>query len=452
MQQFELSEATAARRYFYLHLVDQTDGITPETGEGAGQPQISKNGAAFGNTSATLTHVSNGLYYVALTAGEIDTLGFVIVRYDSANTAEFQAMGQVVAFDPYAATNLGLTALPTANPAANGGLPTVNASNQVAGVSGNVVGSTASVTGSVGSVTGAVGSVTGAVGSVTGNVGGDVVGSTASVTGAVGSVTGSVGGNVDGSTASVTGAVGSVTGNVGGNVTGSVGSVAAGGIDAAAIATGAIDADALASDAVTEIRSLATGTADAGGDTTNVVDSERTESDDVWNGAWILFTSGAVANQTRLITDFDAASDTITFAPAATASIGAGITYEILPAGAVDVQQWAEATVNALVSGRVDSSTGAMAADVVTSSALATSAADEIADEVWTEAVADHYGTAGSFAKMLYWFTQRIIGKRVVTKATGSESVKDTAESGELYTIVTTDDNGTVTQDPSGTF
>lgn len=91
----------------------------------------------------------------------------------------------------------GLTALPNAVPAGVGGLPTVNASNQVAGVSGNVVGSVASVTGNVG------GNVTGSVGSVVGNVGGNVTGTVASVVGAVGSVTGNVGGNVVGSVASV---------------------------------------------------------------------------------------------------------------------------------------------------------------------------------------------------------------------------------------------------------
>lgn len=52
-------------------------------------------------------------------------------------------------------------------------------------VTGNLSGSVGSVTGVVGSVTGAVGSVTGAVGSVTGNVGGNVVGSVASVTAGV---------------------------------------------------------------------------------------------------------------------------------------------------------------------------------------------------------------------------------------------------------------------------
>lgn len=53
--------------------------------------------------------------------------------------------------------------------------------------------------------------------------------------------------------ASVTGAVGSVTGNVGGNVTGSVGSVAAGGINAASFVANAVDANAIATNAVTEI-------------------------------------------------------------------------------------------------------------------------------------------------------------------------------------------------------
>ena len=101
-----------------------------------------------------------------------------------------------------------LLALPAVAPAANGGLPTVDASNRVAGVSGNVAGS---------------------VGSVTGNVGGSVA-----------SVTGNLGGNV-------TGSVGSVTGNVGGNVVGSVGSVTAG----VGLADGAITAAKIASGAIT---------------------------------------------------------------------------------------------------------------------------------------------------------------------------------------------------------
>jgi len=95
VQTFELSESVSAKRRFYVFCVDATDGITPETGEASGQPQISKNGAAFANTSATLVAVGNGCYYVELTAAELNTLGKIIVRYKSANTAEFQDVGYV---------------------------------------------------------------------------------------------------------------------------------------------------------------------------------------------------------------------------------------------------------------------------------------------------------------------------------------------------------------------
>src|SRR3990172_1026089 len=105
-----------------------------------------------------------------------------------------------------------------------------------------------------------------------------------------------------------------------------------------AMAANVVTAASLAADVTTELRALVTGTSDAGGSTSTMLDAARTEADDVWNGAWILFTSGAVANQVRLITDFVAATDTLSFTPDATASIGAGITYEILPAaGAFDL-------------------------------------------------------------------------------------------------------------------
>lgn len=123
-QTFKLVEATAARRRFYLYLVDATDGITPETGEAAGQPQVSVNGAGFGNTSATLTAIGNGSYYVELLDTELAALGSILVRYKSANTCEFQERGLVVAYDPYDAVRLGVTALPNAAAEAAGGLYT----------------------------------------------------------------------------------------------------------------------------------------------------------------------------------------------------------------------------------------------------------------------------------------------------------------------------------------
>lgn len=53
------------------------------------------------------------------------------------------------------------------------------------------------------------------------------------------------------------------------------------------------------------------GTADSG-TTTTTVDAERTEADDYWNNAYILFTSGSNNGLSRKITDFDAVTDTIT--------------------------------------------------------------------------------------------------------------------------------------------
>lgn len=121
---FKVGEATAARRRFDVYLVDATDGITPETGEAGGQPQISKNGGAWANTTATLTAVGNGGYYVELTAAELDTAGKIKVRYKSAETAEFQMPADVVAIDPFDAVRAGMTALPNANAEAAGGLYT----------------------------------------------------------------------------------------------------------------------------------------------------------------------------------------------------------------------------------------------------------------------------------------------------------------------------------------
>ncbi len=119
---------------------------------------------------------------------------------------------------------------------------------------------------------------------------------------------------------------------VGGRIDASVGAMAANVVTAAAINADAIGASELAADAVTEIRSLASGTADSG-TTTTMVDAARTEADtDYWDeNHLIVFTSGNIAGQARVITGFDPATDTITFTPATTQAV-ATQTYEIWPA------------------------------------------------------------------------------------------------------------------------
>ncbi len=52
------------------------------------------------------------------------------------------------------------------------------------------------------------------------------------------------------------------------------------------------------------------------GTTTTLVDAVLTQGDDDWNGALLIFRSGTNKGRTAIITDFDAATDTLTFAPA----------------------------------------------------------------------------------------------------------------------------------------
>ncbi len=88
--QVSKNEATAARRRVYFYCVDATDGITPETGEAGGQPQVSLDGAAFGDTGiGTLTAIGNGRYYADLTQTLVNVdRGIILTRYKSAATAE----------------------------------------------------------------------------------------------------------------------------------------------------------------------------------------------------------------------------------------------------------------------------------------------------------------------------------------------------------------------------
>lgn len=164
------------------------------------------------------------------------------------------------------------------------------------------------------------------------------------------------------------------------------GAIATGAITAAKFAAGAIDAAALAADAVTEIRSVASGTADSG-TTTTMVDAARTEADtDYWKGNFILFTSGNISGQCRLITGFTPGTDTVTFTPATTQAVGTN-TYEILPAGAMDLRLWNGTAPSSLIAGRVDANTQAMANDVITAAVIATGAID--ADAIAADAITD---------------------------------------------------------------
>ena len=126
---------------------------------------------------------------------------------------------------------------------------------------------------------------------------------------------------------------------------------------------------------------MKTGTADSGS-TTTLVDAERTEADtDYWKGSIVLFTTGNNIGQARLITAFDAATDTITYAPATTNAVTTH-GYILIPHARVDIHSLLSSVINPLISGRVDSNVQVMANDVITAAVIANDAigATEIAN------------------------------------------------------------------------
>lgn len=147
-------------------------------------------------------------------------------------------------------------------------------------------------------------------------------------------------------------------------------------VDVISLANGVITDAAIAASGTTKIRSVTFGTADSGS-TTTMVDAMRAESSvDHWKGCRILFPNGNLSGQCRLITGFDPATDTITFAPATTAAVTTH-DYEILPASRVDLQLWQGAAPNALISNRVDTSVGEIAAGAINAAAIAAGAIDD---------------------------------------------------------------------------
>ena len=78
-----LNEATAALRRIPVYLVDETDGVTPETGItfSAGDIKVSENGAAQANHAGTVTEVGLGLYYYECATTEVDTEGFLSIIF-----------------------------------------------------------------------------------------------------------------------------------------------------------------------------------------------------------------------------------------------------------------------------------------------------------------------------------------------------------------------------------
>lgn len=93
-------------------MVSAIDGTTPLTGlSPLPTIVISKNGASFASPAGTVAEVGSGWYQAAGNATDTNTLGTLIVHATAATASAYDEKYIVVAFDPQAVANLGLTDL-----------------------------------------------------------------------------------------------------------------------------------------------------------------------------------------------------------------------------------------------------------------------------------------------------------------------------------------------------
>lgn len=387
--------------------LDSTNGVTPETGLATAMDnastgiRVSKNGENLidRNDATVPAHDEVGFYDIVLSTTDTDTLGTLRILFsgDTINLPiwqDFMVVPANVWDSMFGADNLDVNTTQVGGQTASAA-GTVTFPGTIASTTNITAGTIATAT-NVTTISAngiAVGSF--ATDSITaGAIAANAIGASELATDAIGDAqiaTGAIA-----ATAFAAGAIDNAAFNVTETLTANP---ASGGIAAASFAAGAIDAAAINTDAVTKIRSVVSGTTTSGATSTTLIDTARTEIDDTWNYSWLLITSGTEANRVRLITDFDAATDTITFAPAVSAAVATSVTYEILPAAAVDLQSWlgtesAAVTPNALVAGAVDADVSAMQAGTVTAAAIATDAIDD--DAIATGAIASTAFAAGA--------------------------------------------------------
>jgi hypothetical protein len=125
-----LNESDASRRVVPLpSLVSASRGTTPAINESGRTFYFSIGGVDYGSGGSTsLVSTDMGLYACNFAASKLSVLGPGMVYYGGPNSSAtclaVSAPFQVVAWNPYDAVRLGLTALPNANAEAAGGLIT----------------------------------------------------------------------------------------------------------------------------------------------------------------------------------------------------------------------------------------------------------------------------------------------------------------------------------------
>lgn len=336
MQEIKQSESTAARRQIYFVAKDVNNPSQPKTGItwAAADIQVSKNGGAAANSAGTVTEVDStnfpGLYYYQATSTEVNTLGSILLNFkNTAMVAQIQEI-TIVAYDPFDAVRLGLTALPNATANAAGGLMTAGTGTNQISASGGIVQADVERWRSV---------LPNAL-SAAGNVQVDLEEWRAVIP------------------AGLTATLVQTNMNTS--------------------SSGAITRATYAQDAKDLFREVGRDTAAAGAAGTITLGASASATANIYIDHIVGIVGGTGAGQARRITAYTAGK-VATVVPNWTTTPDATSVYELFGGTGVDVRTWggstaAPTTVNALVSGRVDASVGAMAANVLTASAVAASA------------------------------------------------------------------------------
>lgn len=333
--------------------LDETDGKTQETALTITQPDIrlKKNGGAWAqkNAAQTLSHEEAGWYEIALDTTDTNTVGNLLVAIHESGALPVWREFQVLPANVYDSLIGGTDALQ------------VHANEITAGL----ITAAAIATGAIDADALAADTITAAK---------IATGAISAAKFAAGAIDAAA--IADGAIDAATLAAGTIT----------AAKFAAGAIDAAAIADGAIDAGAFAADAITATKLAADVTTElqSGLATAAALATVQADTDDIQTrlpaalvGGRMDASVGAAAANT--ITASALAADAVTEIQS---GLALSTQVDALEGGLVtalaDLDDIQTRLPAALVSGRIDASVGAMAANTMTASALATDTVDEI--------------------------------------------------------------------------
>lgn len=76
--------------------------------------RVSKNGAAFGAGGGSVAELEGGFYSYTPASGDMDTLGTLAIRATATGAVDYVGLREIVAFDPFSSSSLGLSNLDAA--------------------------------------------------------------------------------------------------------------------------------------------------------------------------------------------------------------------------------------------------------------------------------------------------------------------------------------------------